>query len=130
MTFSKDNPTACSGNTQDEHSRDVTSVCSPWKRGRPARWRVEGTRCWSALAVVGVTTCLVIPGWNRLALTQSSAVTSLAVADTYLKQGAPNANQGAEILLRLQQGGNNRVLVKFDQQALEQAVGAAGVRSA
>jgi hypothetical protein len=49
--------------------------------------------------------------------------TTLApVADTYIRQGAPNQNQGTETALRLQSSGHNRVLLRWDQQTLTQAV--------
>ena len=69
-------------------------------------------------------------GWTRMALTQSATVTLISAGDTTLKQGTPNTNQGAETLLRIQQGGTQRVLVRFDQQALEQAIGSSSIRSA
>ncbi len=45
-------------------------------------------------------------------------LTLQALADTYLRQGSPNQNQGAEALLRERDSGNNRVLVRFDQVQL------------
>jgi len=50
-----------------------------------------------------------------------------AVADTYLRQGSPNQNQGAEALLRLQASGHNRALVRFDAAEIAAAVGEAAV---
>jgi hypothetical protein len=35
-------------------------------------------------------------------------------ADTYLKQGTPNKNQGADSVMRVRQSGKNRGLVRFD----------------
>ncbi|HBL29384.1 MAG TPA: hypothetical protein DD490_21340 [Acidobacteria bacterium] len=46
-----------------------------------------------------------------------------AVADTYLRSGSPNQNQGTEPLLRIQASGNNRALVRFDPAAITGAVG-------
>ena len=69
-------------------------------------------------------------GWTRMALTQSTTVALNSAADTTLRQGTPNSNQGAETFLRIQHNGNQRVLVRFDQQALEQAVGSSSIRSA
>jgi hypothetical protein len=37
-----------------------------------------------------------------------------AVADSFLRQGAPNTNEGANPRLRIQDAGNNRALVAFD----------------
>ncbi len=47
-----------------------------------------------------------------------------ATADTYLKSGSPNKNQGTETILRTQDLGNNRALVRFDPAAIATAVGA------
>jgi hypothetical protein len=44
------------------------------------------------------------------------------VADTYIRQGRPNQNQGAEPILRLESLLKNRSLLRWDQQALAQAV--------
>ncbi|MDX1394763.1 MAG: DNRLRE domain-containing protein [Gemmatimonadota bacterium] len=44
-------------------------------------------------------------------------------ADTYLKQGSPNKNQGSEAFLRIRQSGKNRALVHWDQAAMQTAVG-------
>jgi hypothetical protein len=69
-------------------------------------------------------------GWTKMALTQNATVTLPSAGDTTLKQGTPNSNQGAETLLHIQQGGTQRALVRFDQQALEQAIGNSSIRSA
>jgi hypothetical protein len=46
-----------------------------------------------------------------------------AAADTYVRQGAPNQNQGGESTLRIRQSGKNRALVRFDAGAVTAAVG-------
>src|SRR5258706_3808008 len=69
-------------------------------------------------------------GWTRLAITQSATVTLISAADATLKQGTPNTNQGAETVLRIQQSGGGRALVRFDQPALQQAIGTSSIRSA
>ena len=51
-----------------------------------------------------------------------------AAADTYLKQGQANKNQGDESVLTIRSG--NRTLVAFDHAALLAAVGSATVSSA
>ncbi len=51
-------------------------------------------------------------------------------ADTYIRQGSPNQNQGAEVILRLQSSGKNRALLRWDQAALVQAVAGGTVTSA
>jgi hypothetical protein len=45
------------------------------------------------------------------------------VADSYIKQGAQNENEGASTFLRLQQSGHNRALIKFDESQIQDAVG-------
>lgn len=46
---------------------------------------------------------------------RSQQTVLVARADTYLKQGQSNQNQGSAAFLRIQQSGNNRALVRFDQ---------------
>jgi Glucodextranase, domain B len=46
-----------------------------------------------------------------------------ATADSYVKGGQPNQNQGGEAILRIQDSGDNRTLVRFDQAAIANAVG-------
>jgi hypothetical protein len=53
-----------------------------------------------------------------------------AVADTYLRKGEANRNFGAEPILRLRQGGQNRSLVRFDPQSLSTALSGATLVSA
>ena len=45
---------------------------------------------------------------------QTTTRTVEAIADTYLRQGNPNRNQGAITFLRVRDAGNNRILVRFD----------------
>src|SRR5262245_52623569 len=127
MTSSQDS-TVFMGNTQHLRTSAIASPRSFWQRRRPVRNILEWIHpryTWVLFALVGFA---LISGWTKIALTQSTSVTVPAVADTYLKQGTPNANQGAESALRIQQG--NRVLLRFDQQSLEQAIGSSNVRSA
>jgi len=51
-------------------------------------------------------------------------------ADTYIRQASPNQNQGVDLILRLQSSGKNRVLLRWDQGALAQAVAGGTVTSA
>ncbi len=53
-----------------------------------------------------------------------------AVADTYLRLGSPNQNQGTESLLRLRQSGKNRALLRFDVAAIATAIGEGTLQSA
>lgn len=50
--------------------------------------------------------------------------------DTYLRQGAPNQNQGADTILRIQASGNNRILVAFSTSDLVTAVAGKSLVSA
>ncbi len=43
-------------------------------------------------------------------------------ADSYIKQGAQNENEGSSSFLRLQSSGHNRGLIKFDQSQIQAAV--------
>lgn len=53
-----------------------------------------------------------------------------SVSDTYVRSGADNRNHGGGTFMRLQASGTNRSLVKFDQTALQTAVGDGEVLSA
>lgn len=46
-----------------------------------------------------------------------------ATADTYLRSGAPNTNEGASEFLRVREAGDNRALVRFDQAAIAAVIG-------
>ncbi len=59
-----------------------------------------------------------------------SMVSFEAVADSYLRQGSPNQNQGSEPTLRIQSSGHNRALVRMDEQALESVAAGATLHSA
>ena len=60
----------------------------------------------------------------------TEVVTLQASADTYVRSGAPDTNEGGSSFLRLRASGENRALVRFDQAALAQAVGSGAVASA
>ncbi len=45
------------------------------------------------------------------------------IADSYIKQGSPNENEGSSTFMRVQLQGKNRALVRFDQSQIEEAVG-------
>jgi hypothetical protein len=70
-----------------------------------------------------------------LALTVSTVaraqtVTLAPIGDTYLRSGSANQNQGSDTILRVQQSGNNRALVRFDQAAIVTTVGSGTLASA
>lgn len=44
-------------------------------------------------------------------------------ADSYLKQGSSNENEGASTILRLQSSGKNRALIVFNETEIENAIG-------
>ena len=46
-----------------------------------------------------------------------------SVADSYIKQGSQNQNEGSSTFMRIQSSGHNRALIKFDQQQIAAAVG-------
>lgn len=50
-------------------------------------------------------------------------VTLTSTADSYIKQGSDNQNEGASTFMRIQSSGHNRGLVRFDESQLESAIG-------
>ena len=52
-------------------------------------------------------------GWC-LQITANAPTTLFANADSFLRDGADNTNEGANNLLRIQSSGHNRVVVRFD----------------
>lgn len=60
----------------------------------------------------------------------SQTATLIGIADTYLRQGSANKNQGDETFLRVRQSGKNRALIRFDQTAILATVGAGSLASA
>lgn len=61
---------------------------------------------------------------------QPVSTTFNASADTYVKSGNDNRNQGAGAFMRLQSSGDNRSLVKFDQSTMQAQIGNKQVLSA
>ena len=53
----------------------------------------------------------------------SEPVTILPIADTFIKQGGQNENEGGSSIMRLQSSGKNRGLVQFSQEEIEEAIG-------
>jgi hypothetical protein len=49
-------------------------------------------------------------------------ITFNASADTYVRSGNDNRNEGAEQYLNLQSSGNNRSLIRFNQSAMQSAI--------
>lgn len=73
-----------------------------------------------ALVAAGIAGLLAIP--NAGADEPSADVP--ASADTYLRRGNPNTNEGASTFLRVRTTGDNRALVRFDEAAIQDAIGA------
>lgn len=59
----------------------------------------------------------------EVTIVNSEPVTLYPIADSYLKQGSSNQNEGASTFMRLQSSGHNRGLIKFDESQIESAVG-------
>jgi hypothetical protein len=57
------------------------------------------------------------------AVLATSTETLDASADTYLRSGSPNVNEGASPFLQLRASGDNRALIGFDQTALQSLIG-------
>lgn len=53
-----------------------------------------------------------------------------ASADTFIRSGQSNSNQGAGVYMRLQSSGSNRALLKFDQSSLASQIGSGTLISA
>jgi hypothetical protein len=53
-----------------------------------------------------------------------------AAADTYVRSGSPDRNHGAGTFMRLQSGGDNRALIRFDQSRLATAAASRQIQSA
>lgn len=73
-----------------------------------------------ALVAAGIAGLLAIP--NAGADEPSADVP--ASADTYLRRGNPNTNEGASTFLRVRATGDNRALIRFDEAAIQDAIGA------
>ncbi len=58
------------------------------------------------------------------------SATVVATADTYVRKGAPNQNEGADAILRIQASGRNRALLDFDGPAIASALAGEGLRQA
>ena len=53
-----------------------------------------------------------------------------ASGDTYMDANAPDINHGSDAILRLRARGKNRALAKFDEAAIENAIGSSTIVSA
>ena len=92
-------------------------VASTHPYSKPGR----STRFWR---VISSTIALVVAVSLLLPLTAHAQLVPLAPsADTYLRSGSANQNQGADGFLRLQSSGNNRALLRVPTADLTAAVG-------
>jgi hypothetical protein len=64
------------------------------------------------------------------AAVHAATATLSPTGDTYLRASAPNQNQGGLFTLRVQETGDNRTLVRFDQAAIVSALGGGTLVSA
>ena len=71
-----------------------------------------------------------VPWGVAVATPQATTVTLNPAADTYLRRGSDNRNLGAGLLLRVRADGQNRAVVRFDQSAIQAAVGSRTLLSA
>lgn len=92
----------------------------------PAERLHRGAVVLLGLCVVAVELSLVVGS----ATGATDAVTLPASADTYIRSGAPDTNEGGSTFLRLRASGDNRALVRFDQAVLVQTVGSGNLVSA
>ena len=84
----------------------------------------------SAVTFTGTVVFTADWGWSdtetvEISVTDPQPVTLYPTADTFIKEGSPNQNEGASTLMRVQSSGHNRAMVKFDQSQIETAVNGA-----
>lgn len=72
--------------------------------------------------LASMLTALLFALWMSPAGAEPVSVALSPSADTYLRGGNYNANEGASPFLRVRASGNNRALVIFDQQEIESLV--------
>jgi|GEM_PF-4765797 len=70
-----------------------------------------------------VLSLVLVPGGGGAAAPGEQTTVLTAAADTYVRHGGSNANEGASPIMRLQASGDNRALIRFDQAAIAGAVG-------
>ncbi len=86
----------------------------------------RASRLWYAafsIAVLAALLMVALPPLPGVAAGGAPPAVLTAVADTYVRAGAPNTNEGASPIMRLQASGDNRSLVRFDQAAIAGVIG-------
>ena len=99
---------------------------------RPLELRAHAKRRLPRALIAAVyISALILPTAVVGATSEATEVAVLTAAgDTYLRSGAPDTNEGDSSFLRLRASGDNRALVRFDQSALQAAVGSQTLVSA
>jgi len=87
-------------------------------------------RAWRILASVPLAVVAVRVGPAGAQTLVADTLSLDVAADTYLKEGTANRNQGSERVLRVRDAGNNRALVRFDQAEMASLVGSQSLVSA
>ncbi len=104
---------------------DVTATCSVCSSGAVCPWPAltEGPHTVSAgIADAGGHAATASFPFDLLLGDGEHRVTLPVAADTYVRNGSANQNQGGESLLRIRSSGKNRALARFDLSGLEDAV--------
>jgi hypothetical protein len=101
----------------------------PFRHRDAAVTRVRAVAA-AASAAAGRGIALAVACLLLAATARGETTTLTAVADSYLKSGSANQNQGGESTLRIQASGNNRVLVRADPAAVDAAIGSGSLVSA
>jgi hypothetical protein len=82
------------------------------------------------VCAVAIAAVLVLPVAPAYGATDSAMGTLTASADTYVRAGAPNTNEGASPILRIKESGHNRALVRFSQTEIQSLIGGGTLVSA
>ncbi|MEW6774692.1 MAG: putative Ig domain-containing protein [Bdellovibrionota bacterium] len=120
-------PTASDQNPGDVLTFSIQNKPA-WASFNASTGELSGT---PSLADVGIYDNIIITVTDPAMASDSLPPFSIAVtitlevvADTYLRSGAENTNEGGSTFLRVRESGDNRALVRFSQAELEAAVGA------
>ncbi|HTG37077.1 MAG TPA: DNRLRE domain-containing protein [Thermoanaerobaculia bacterium] len=104
---------------------DLTATCAVCSTGAVCPWPILAEGSHTILAEIkdgGGHLATAGSGFDLLLGDGEHRITLPEVADTYLRSGAANQNQGSETLLRIRASGNNRALARFDLSGLQSAV--------